>query len=90
MIVTLSNLERLPVYTESGTKLGQIYELEIDANTHTIMRYLARSSVFSPKYFLIKNSQIKDITEDKVIVYDNILKLDAVLGNVMSKPEEDV
>lgn len=91
MIVNLNKLLHLPVHTESGILLGRIYELEIDADSHTVMRYLVRPSVFSPKYFLIKNSQIKDITADKVIVYDNVLKVNAAkaLGDMISAPEKD-
>lgn len=92
MIINLNKLLHLPVYTESGVRLGRVYELEIDVDMHVVMRYLVRPNVFSPKYFLIKNSQIKDITADKVIVYDNVLKVNPAksLGNIISGPEEDM
>jgi len=91
MIINLQKLLRLPVYTESGVKLGQVYDLEIDVDSHTVMQYLVRQNMLSAKYFLVKNSQIKDITKDKVIVEDNVLKVNpAKVFSVISRPEEDM
>lgn len=74
MIINLNKLLHLPVYTESGIKLGKIYELEIDAGVHMILRYLVRPNIFSTRCFLIKNTQVKDIAADRVIVYDEVIK----------------
>lgn len=90
MIISLRQLMRLPVYTESGTKLGHVSDLEIDVDTHNVMQYVVRPNAFSAKYYLIKNSQVKDITKDKIIVYDNVLKMLTArnFGTVVT-PEED-
>lgn len=91
MIINLHKLLHLPVFTESGTKLGRVYELEIDIDSHVIMQYLVRPNLLSARYFLVKNSQIKDITKDKIIVYDNILKVNpAKAFGIVSGPEEDM
>lgn len=76
MFINLQKLLRLPVYTESGTKLGRIFDLELDAAAQTIIRYLVRSNFLSAKSFLIAGAQVKEIKNDRVVVYD------AVLGNL--------
>lgn len=83
MFINLQKLLRLPVYTESGTKLGRIFDLELDAAAQTIMRYLVRSNFLSVKYFLIAGAQVKEIKNDRVVVYDSALKMEAV-GDVAS------
>lgn len=74
MIVNLQQLMRLPVYTESGIKLGRIFDLEMDVSSQTVTHYFVRPNFISPKSFLIANSQVKEIKSDSVIVYDNVLK----------------
>lgn len=74
MIVNFGKLVRLFVYTESGVKLGRIYDFELDVESHGIARYWVKPSFFSAKNFLIQVSQIKEITSDRVVVYDSVLK----------------
>lgn len=73
MIVNLQKLLRLPVYTESGTKLGKIVDFEMDVDNQTVVRYFVRTILFSVKSFLIQNSQIKEIKDDKIVVYDSVV-----------------
>ena len=74
MFVNLQKLLRLPVYTESETKLGRIFDLELDVDTQSVMRYLVRPNFLSPKSFLIAAAQVKEIKNDRVVVYDGALK----------------
>lgn len=74
MIINLQKLLRLPVYTESGTKLGRIFDLELEVESHGVARYLVKPSFFSARIFLIQVSQIKEITSDRVVVDDAVLK----------------
>lgn len=74
MFINLKKLLRLPVYTESEIKLGRIFDLELDAETQAIRRYLVRSNFFSAKNFLIQSSQVKEIKNDRMVVYDSALK----------------
>lgn len=74
MIINLQKLLHLPVYTESDTKLGTIFDLEIDVDTHTVVRYFVRSNFLSLESLLIANSQVKAIKEDRLVVYDNAVK----------------
>lgn len=73
MIINLQKLLRLPVYTESGTKLGKIFDFELDIDSQTVVRYFVRPNFFSVKYFLIQNNQVKEIKVDRVVVYDNVV-----------------
>ena len=68
MIINLQKLLRLPVYTESGIKLGRIFDLEMDVDAQTVIRYFVRPNFLSPKYFLIAKSQVKEIQSDRVVV----------------------
>ena len=73
MIINFGKLARLPVYTESGTKLGRIFDLELEVESHGIARYLVRPSFFSANNFLIQVSQIKEITGDRVVVFNGVI-----------------
>ena len=74
MVIGLQKLLRLPVYTESGIKLGRIFDLELDVATQAVMRYLVRPNFLSTKSFLIAGAQVKEIKNDRVVVYDSVLK----------------
>lgn len=76
MIINLQKLLRLPVYTESGTKLGRIFDLELEVESHGVARYLVKPSFFSARNFLIQVSQIKEITSDRVVVFDGAIQAD--------------
>lgn len=82
MFINLRQLSRLPVYTESGTKLGRVFDLELDAETQIVKRYLVRPNFFSAKNFLIQNSQVKEIKSDCLVVYDSSVKADMPQANV--------
>ena len=78
MFVNLQKLLRLPVYTESGTKLGRVFDLELDVETQAVMRYLVRSNFLSPKSLLVASAQVKEIKNDSIVVYDSALKTEAM------------
>ena len=78
MVISLKKLLRLPVYTESEIKLGRIFDLEIDAAAQTVLRYLVRPNFLSAKYFLIAGAQVKEVKDDRVVVYDGAIKTETV------------
>ncbi len=41
------SLMHLPVLTESGSKLGKVYDINIDIDNHCIKSYLVRASFIS-------------------------------------------
>ena len=71
MIASIKKILHLPVYTESGEKLGEVFDVEMDVDTHMVLRYFVRPNFFSLKSFLISTSQIKCIKDDRVVVYDS-------------------
>ncbi|TSC84665.1 MAG: hypothetical protein G01um101413_49 [Parcubacteria group bacterium Gr01-1014_13] len=77
MVINLHELLHLPVYTESEVKLGRIFDLELDVNTQTVMRYLVRQNFLSASYLLVASAQVKEIKHDRVVVYDSVLKAEA-------------
>lgn len=74
MVINLKNFLSLPVYTESGIKLGKVFDLEIDIENQSITQYFVRLNFFSIKYFLIQNTQVKEVKDDRLIVYDGVIK----------------
>jgi sporulation protein YlmC with PRC-barrel domain len=77
MIINLNKLLDLPVYTESGVKLGKIFDLELDVENHLVLRYLVRPNFISMQNFLIQISQVREITADKVVVDDSVAKINS-------------
>jgi len=73
MLINLYNLKHLPVITQSGVKLGKVYDINFDIETHCVKSYLVRHSVISQSY-LIKPVQVVNITNDSIIVEDGLVK----------------
>lgn len=73
--INLQKLLRLPVFTESEIRLGRVFDLEIDLDSQVVIRYLVRANFLSPKVFLIANSQVKEIKVDRIVVYDDVLRV---------------
>ena len=73
MIVNLATLLELPVYTQSGVKLGKIFDLELDIENQMVLRYLVRPNFISMQRFLIQAAQVQEITKEKIIVDDTVV-----------------
>lgn len=74
MYINYQQLTRLPVVTESGKKLGHVHDVEIDVESHHIRKYIVGQGFLSKDTYLVAPSQIIEITKDKIIVEDNIMK----------------
>ena len=87
MIINFRRMARLWVYTESGTKLGRVYDFELDVESHGIARYLVRPNFLSAKNFLIQVAQVKEITSERMVVYDSAVKasLSPIIGEAVSE-----
>lgn len=72
MLINLHKLLDLPVYTESGAKLGKIFDVELDIESHMVLRYLVRPNFISMHHFLIQVAQVKEITDEKMVVDDAV------------------
>ena len=74
MFINWHTITHLPVFTESGQKLGHVSEVEIDIESHTIRKYIVSHGIVTKETFLIVPLQIKSITEEKMVVEDSIIK----------------
>ncbi len=75
MVINLRKLLRLPVYTESGKKLGKVFDLELNVDSHVVVQYLVKPSFLSIKNLLVQSSQVKSVKEDRIIVEDSVEKI---------------
>ena len=73
MLINLHNLTHIPVVTESGEKLGRVYDINFDIDTQCVKSYVVKKHMLStPK--LIKPEQVLSISKDKIIVEDALIK----------------
>jgi sporulation protein YlmC with PRC-barrel domain len=77
MQLTFDQLKNLPVYTYSGNLLGKVEEMEIDSQTHQIIKYQVKSQEIIKRLtagkLLISPSQIISLTDEKMVVEDSIV-----------------
>lgn len=78
MLINSQKLIGLKAETESGQYLGRIQSLDIDIDNHGVRNYyikpkLLELGAFSSE-FIVHHRQVVDITEEKMIVADNIVK----------------
>ncbi len=74
MIINFKKLINLPVFTESGQKLGKVCDLELATESHQIKKYLVGGNFLNATQYLISPGQVKSISADKIIVDDACLK----------------
>lgn len=79
MLLDLKTIKRLNVETESGVGLGKIVDLEIDVDSHGVVKYVVVKSKFlnSSERLLISPAQVVHVTENKMIVQDTLEPLTA-------------
>mgnify|MGYP001612270081 CR=1 FL=1 len=72
--ITSKKLIGLGVYTESGNYIGKVSDLEIDIDTHAILRYIIKSRLggIMPKELIIAVSEIVYISSEKIVVRDGV------------------
>lgn len=89
MFIDWHTITHLPVYTESGQKLGSVREIEIDIETHSIRKYIVTHGFFTGKEtFLITPLQVKSITAEKMVVEDTIIKASKPGGIATVAPDQ--
>ena len=74
MLIKYDHLTDLPVFTKSGVKLGKIFDLEIDIDSHAVFQYIVRTSFVSRISYLIKPAQVLSIDEKRLVVDDGVIK----------------
>lgn len=81
MRINFSQLKKLPVYTESGVYLGKVVDAVLSVEENLILQYKVRSHIVG-RTFLINNSQVREITAEKIVVDDAISRESATAGVV--------
>lgn len=92
MTLTSRQLINLPVFTESGTKIGKILYLELNEKEHLVEKYAIKTSSFIqliPVILLISPQQVVDINLEQVVVEDSIVKILQKKNKQKNKPAED-
>lgn len=78
-LINSSHLFRLPVVTESGKQLGSVRALDLEVETHTVIRYYAQSSRLIPfiggKELIIPVTSVVRITEKEMVVEDTLIRI---------------
>lgn len=77
MRISNSDLINLPVYTKSGKHLGKISSFELEADSGKIENFHVKTGLIEGLWheqLVINSSQVIEITEDKMIVEDNVEK----------------
>jgi sporulation protein YlmC with PRC-barrel domain len=73
MFIDVNTLMSLPVYTQSGTKLGLIKNIELDVDTQHVRAYEVEPKFFGKISYRVMPSQIKSISANKVVVDDSLI-----------------
>jgi sporulation protein YlmC with PRC-barrel domain len=87
MFIDWHSLTHLPVFTESGQRLGNIREVEIDVENHHVRKYLVTHGFIGKETFLVTPGQIKEVSNERIIVDDAVIKAEAAeKGSTRAKP----
>lgn len=77
MLLSFSRLKNLPVFTQSGLRLGQVSDLEIDTDSQSILRYIVQRGRLVGRFqepLLIHRRQVVSISQEKMMVEDAVIK----------------
>lgn len=76
MLINGKKLMNLPVYTQSGDRLGEVDDLELETEGQTIINYLVGSKGMIKGLFgnklVIHRSEVISISEEKIVVDNNV------------------
>lgn len=76
VMLTASQIKKLPVITVSGKKLGRVNEIFIDPESQGIIQYQVtpRRLLSLDLPLLIHRSQVVSLTSERLLVEDNAVK----------------
>ncbi len=81
MRITLSQLKKIKVETKSGQMLGYVYDVAFETEGQSVAQYFVKSSVVSMNIgldkYLVSRNQVISIDDKKMIVEDNVEKIEA-------------
>ena len=73
MLINFSQIKKLPVYTVSGTYLGKVVDVTLMVEQTAVYEFKVRSRLIGGRIFLIRPSQVIEISTKKITVEDAIL-----------------
>lgn len=76
MRLLLKKIKQLSVETASGLKLGRVMDIMVETEGQLVAQYLVKHSIISDKTYLISRDQIIRFENKKIIVDDNVLKIE--------------
>ena len=74
MLINVRKLIGLPVFTQSGEKLGEVSDVNLDIESHVVREYLIKKNFFNKSSHIIKPNQVRQVTAEKMIVDDCFIK----------------
>ncbi len=92
MTLNSKQLTNLPVFTESGTKIGKVSFIEINEKEHIVEKYAVKSSAFGQfvsAVLLISPRQVIEINSTKMIVEEDVVKIIKRKNKQKNTPVED-
>lgn len=74
--ITSKRLIGLQVFTESGIFVGKVFDLEINLESHAILRYIIKSRLGAivAKELIITPAEIVSISAEKMIIKDGTVR----------------
>lgn len=73
MLISFSDLKSLPVETKSGTYLGKVCDLVLEAQSGRVLQYEVKNGRLRASRLLIAHEQVLEITKTKVVVQDAVV-----------------
>ncbi|MFA7653891.1 MAG: PRC-barrel domain-containing protein [Candidatus Magasanikbacteria bacterium] len=74
MLTPVKKIISLPVYTQSGQKLGRVVDVNLDIDNHVVIHYVVESGIVKKNIFLVSPSQVVSITSKRMNIVDAIIK----------------
>jgi len=74
MRITLKQLRKAKVETNTGLVLGHVVDIIFDTENQCAVQYRVKGPVLSTKEFLVNRDQVVHFEEEKIVVYDSVVK----------------
>jgi len=74
MRLDFKQLKKIVVETQSGMKLGSVYDFVLETDGQMVVQYLVKHSLVSQETFRISRDQVISINDQKMIVDNGVMK----------------
>lgn len=76
MRLSFKKIKQSSVETASGIKLGRVSDIILEIEGQLVAQYVVKHSIISGKTFLVSRDQIVRFEDKKIIVDDNVEKIE--------------